>query len=151
MVKKLKKQVSTPHLKLKEVPRRDVLPGAETSDKRICWRFTHVDHGGPWGFDTVDGKKLCWIMERLSQLESMTISELFYQGDYPGKDYDVEKIPTAEAAVRLDSIGLGDMTRISVLRLQGEPRLYGFLAGHVFHVVWWDPEHKIWPSKLKHT
>jgi hypothetical protein len=90
-------------------------------------------------------------MERLSQLESMTISELFYQGDYPGKEYDVEKIPTAEAAVRLDSIGLGDMTRISVLRLQGEPRLYGFLEGHVFHVVWWDPEHKIWPPKLKHT
>jgi hypothetical protein len=151
MGKKPKKQVSTPPVKLKEVPRRTVLPGAGTSDDRICWRFSHIDHDGPWGFEKVGAPKLRWIMDRLSHFETMTIDELFHRNGYPGKDYEIEKIPTSAALVRLEEIGLSDMTKISVLRLQGEPRMYGFRVGHAFHVVFWDPEHQIWPSELKHT
>lgn len=149
--KKSKAQVSTPNIKVKEVPRRVGLPGAETSDSRICWRFCHVDHGGPWGFAEVDGAKLCWLMERLSAFESMTVNEIFSGSGYPGKHYEVESLPTSAALARLTELQLADMTKISCLRLQGEPRLYGFLLKNVFHMVWWDPKHEVWPSKLKHT
>ncbi len=81
----------------------------------------------------------------------MKVGEAFPGGGYPGKEYDIEDIPTAEARKRLDAIGLADMTKISVFRLGGEERLYGFRCDNVFHVVWWDPEHVIWPSHLKHT
>jgi hypothetical protein len=149
---KPKKRVSTPSIRQKEVPRRDLLPGAETSDVRICWRFTHVDHDGPWGFDKVTATELRWIMECLTKFESMTIDELFRSGGYPGKDYEVDTLPTArQVLVRLEGLGIPDMTKIWALRLQGEPRLYGFLVGHAFHIVFWDPKHEIWPSKLKHT
>ncbi len=33
----------------------------------------------------------------------------------------------------------------------GERWLYGFLHDNVFHVIWWDPHHEIFPSKLKKT
>lgn len=36
-------------------------------------------------------------------------------------------------------------------RLSGEKRLWGFRQGRVFHVVWWDPEHKVCPSEKRHT
>jgi hypothetical protein len=52
---------------------------------------------------------------------------------------------------RLDVIGLADMTKISVFRVTGEKRLYGFRCSNVFHVVWWDPQHVVWPSRKKHT
>lgn len=146
---KAKKKVSTPRINTKNVPRPH-LPGAGTSDERLCWRFCHVDHDSRWSFGKVDGTNLRWLMERLSQLESMTTGEVF-TGGYPGKEYDIEAIPTAAAVDRLDELGLGDMTRIGCLRLQGEPRLYGFLHTNVFHVVWWDPGHEIWPSHKKHT
>jgi hypothetical protein len=94
MARRAKKRVSTPQVKRKEIPKRSLLPESETSDERLCWRFTHVDHEGPWGFDR---------------------------------------------------------TKIWCLRLQGAPRLYGFLVGHVFHIVWWDPDHEIWPSRLRNT
>ncbi|WP_200827512.1 hypothetical protein [Thermomonospora echinospora] len=110
-----------------------------------------MDHEGPWGFDKVEPETLRWLFDRLGQLETMTVNEIFNRGDYPGKDYDVETIPNVEALDRLEQIGLADMTKIWCLRLQGEPRLYGFLHGHVFHIVWWDPKHEIWPSRLKHT
>lgn len=149
--RKPKKQVFAPSVKTKEVPRPAVLPGAETSDSRICWRLCHVDHDGPWGFGKIDSPTLRWLMERLARFESMTINELFHSGGYPGVDYDVASIPNTAALNRLDEIRLPDMTKIHRLQLSSTARLYGFLIDHVFHVVWWDPEHEVWPSKKKHT
>ncbi len=83
--------------------------------------------------------------------ESMTVGEVFPGNGYPGKDYNVEEIPTREALDRLDALGLADMTQISVLRLGGQQRLFGFRDRNVFHIVWWDPRHQIWPSHKKHT
>lgn len=135
----------------KDRPSRPVLPGAERSTERICWRFEYVDHDGPWGFGEVQPKTLGWLLGRLSALERMTVNEVFHRGDYPGKDYNVADIPTSKALARLEAIGLGDMTKIWVLRLQGQPRLYGFLVENVFHVVWWDPLHEIWPPCKRNT
>jgi len=151
MAGKAKKRVVAPAARQKQAPKRTTLPGADDSNLRICWRFTHVDHDGPWGFDKISGQELVWIMNQLKSFESMTIRELFNRGDEPGKHYEIERIPNPRAASRLDALGLGDMTRISRLRLTGTRRLYGFLEGHIFHVVWWDPEHEIWPSKLRNT
>ncbi len=36
-------------------------------------------------------------------------------------------------------------------RLSGEQRLWGFRKGNVFHVVWWDPEHRVYPTEKAHT
>ncbi|MEV5686564.1 hypothetical protein AB0L68_25685 [Streptomyces sp. NPDC052164] len=48
-------------------------------------------------------------------------------------------------------IGFGDATRIQRLEFTGTQRLYGFPVGNVFHVLWWDPSHEVYPSKLKPT
>lgn len=136
----------------KGIPRQlPELPGAGNSGDRLCWRFTHVDHEGQWSFREVAGAELGEIMECLAKFETMTVSEAFCGSGYPAKDYDVAAIPTAAARERLEAIGLADMTKISVFRLNSEKRLYGFRCGNVFHIVWWDPRHEIWPSKRKHT
>jgi hypothetical protein len=126
------------------------LPGSGSSGERLCWRFRHVDHDGPWGFDRMTGEELCGLMKTLASFETMTMGEAF-NGGYPGKDYDIEEMPAREARDRLDAIGLADMTKISVFRLSGVQRLYGFRCENVFHVVWWDPLHQIWPSAKKRT
>jgi hypothetical protein len=124
---------------------RGSLPEAHSSEDRLCWRFRHVDHDGPWGFDGVDTATFCAILKKLAVFESMTASEAF-QGS-PGKDYEIAEIPNKAVVRRLEAMGLGDQTRISRFQLQGLWRLYGFRQGNVFHVVWWDPEHEIWPPR----
>lgn len=151
MMAKKKTKRPRPHRADKPIRKPDVLPGSDNSADRVCWRFTYVDHEGPWGFDKVDGETLCWIMRRLAEFESMTINEIFNNRDYPGKDYEVARIPHALARQRLEECGRGDMTKIWCLRLGGEERLYGFLCENVFHVVFWDPKHEIWPSPKKGT
>ncbi len=86
------------------------------------------------------------MLQQLTQFESMTMNEAF-QGGHPGKDYDIESIPNADAINRLEAMGLGDQTKISRFRIGGKGRLYGFRLSNVFHVVWWDPGHEIWPSQ----
>ena len=81
----------------------------------------------------------------------MTVAEVFHRGDEPGKDYDVATLPNPLARTRLETAGLADQTKIWRLALGGKPRLYGFLVGNIFHVVWWDREHEVWPSRKKHT
>lgn len=146
-----KNQVRAPQVKTKEVPKRSDLPAAESSGDRICWRFCHVDHEGPWGFEKVDALTLRKILDWLSHLESMKMNEIFNFQNYPGTHYEVETIPNATALARLEELGLADMTKIHKLRQRGKVRLFGFLVENVFHVVWWDPEHEVWPYKLKHT
>lgn len=133
---------------VKEHP-RPALPAASTSGDRICWRFRHTDHDGPWCFHAVDSNDLCRVLGQLANFESMTVAEAF--GGSPGKDYNIEDIPNTQARARLEVLRLADQTSISRFQLSGRERLYGFRLGNVFHVVWWDPRHEIWPTEKKHT
>jgi hypothetical protein len=91
---KRKKQVSAPQAPAKGrkpfVRSTSVLPRAATSDNRICWRFCHADNDGPWGFRDLPLTK---IMIKLTDFETMTIQEIFDNGEEPGKHYDVAQLP----------------------------------------------------------
>ncbi|PBC80100.1 hypothetical protein BX265_4936 [Streptomyces sp. TLI_235] len=80
----------------------------------------------------------------------MTIAEL-RQTWRTFKEYELPGGLCKDALDRLTEIGRDDMTKIQRLELTGLQRLYGFLDGHVFHIVWWDRQHEVYPSKLKHT
>lgn len=128
----------------------DLLPGASTSSERLCWRFTHVDHDGRWGFDQMEPAVLCEVLQKLAHCESMTVDEL-RKSSRLFKDYSLPGGLCKDALDRLTEMRRDDMTSIQRLEFTGLQRLYGFLDGNVFHVVWWDPRHEVYPSKLKHT
>lgn len=127
------------------------LPQGQTTRSRPSWRFGMADRDGPWTLASCDGATLHEVMAKLRDFESMTCAELERGGD-PLKHYDVDSLPTKQARERLTQLKLDDQTLISRLRLNGKQRLYGFMdEDNTFHVVWWDPEHEVWPSPLKHT
>lgn len=128
-----------------------VLPQAHSSRNRPSWRFGLADKEGPWALNGCDAGTVHGLIEKLRQFETMTSAELERSGETL-KHYSVDGLPTREALNRLAELNLDDQTRISRLRLDGKTRLYGFLDEDcTFHVVWWDPEHEIWPSCKKHT
>ncbi|MBR8638644.1 hypothetical protein KEF29_03355 [Streptomyces tuirus] len=128
-----------------------LLPSSSSSEERICWRFTHLDREGPWGLAPLDHERVQALIADMVKFENQTINELFHQGEWPGKCHDVAELPNKRALERLTAIGLPDMTKIWKLRIGGPGRLWGFLVGNVFHIIWWDPGHEVWPSKKKHT
>lgn len=126
------------------------LPREDSSDKRLCWRFDVLDVDGPFG-NRIPDEHWPMIIDNLRKIETMTLREVFNQGDEPGKHYEIQQLPTKESHRRLAELGYDDQDRISRLRFGGTLRLYGFLRGNIFHVLWWDPDHKVYPSPKRHT
>lgn len=127
-----------------------LLPGSDNSGDRLCWRFAHVDHDSQWGFDSMEPAVLCEVLRKLADCESMTVSEL--RGTRRlFKEYDLPGGLCKDALARLTAMRRDDMTKIQRLEFTGLQRLYGFMEGNVFHVVWWDPEHQVYPSRLRNT
>jgi hypothetical protein len=57
---------------------------------------------------------------------------------------NIEKAAQEDLVRReLDKAFDGDIFRF---RLGGRPRLWGFRRGRVFHAVWWDFEHDVFPT-----
>lgn len=54
----------------------------------------------------------------------------------------------SEAQEDFQKRGLGEIfgDEMFRFRLSGEKRLWGFRRERVFHAVWWDPNHKVYPS-----
>lgn len=49
------------------------------------------------------------------------------------------------AALHLvDTFGDDELFRF---RLSGERRLWGFRSERTFHVLWWDPDHQVYPTE----
>ncbi|MGW1588316.1 hypothetical protein [Streptomyces sp. NPDC002386] len=82
-------------------------------------------------------------MSKLVQFETMTIQELRESNAYV--EYELPSRLDAEALTRLEEVGLSDLTKLGRFRLTGKSRLYGVMEGNVFHVLWWDPHHQIYP------
>ena len=122
----------------------------EVLDRRLVWRFNEIDSGGPWPPAEIGSQDLANLLRKMADFETMTLRELFAAGSEHGKRYDVTLLP-AHTRKRLEQIERDDETEIARLRCGGAPRLYGFLRENVFHVVWWDAKHAVYPSKKKHT
>lgn len=124
------------------------------SDSSLRVRFNHVDVSGPWCLSLIEPDHLADLLGRLRSLETMTCAEVFFAPDRDeGKTYQVDDLPNTDARSRLVELEMDDQTEIARLQINGKRRLYGFLpdGGPDFYVLWWDPEHEIWPSPLRHT
>jgi len=86
-------------------------------------------------------------LKRLGELETVPWNELHATGSH---SIPVSKL-IRKAQRRLESLKLDDFQEIYSLRMSGKKRLWGIRVGSILRFLWWDPEHKICPSKKKHT
>lgn len=119
---------------------------------KLSVRWTKFDYDGPFCLGRSDIATVVNLFKQVSNLESMTWTEVFTGVNPRGTGYgEIARLPNAVAVNRLKELSLGDETNVSRLRFTGEQRLYGFCRDSDFYAIFWDPFHEIWPSKLKHT
>lgn len=133
-----------------KLPRVLDLEHENVMSRRLVWRFSEVDSSGEWDPSAVKPTEFMNLLKKMAAFESMTIGEIFKPGSEHGKRYPVEGLPS-HAQARLAEIERDDETELARLRCGGAPRLYGFLRDHVFHVLWWDPKHAVYPSLKRNT
>jgi hypothetical protein len=125
---------------------RGVVPDSE--EKRPVWRFQIVDFEGPFGWlECKPRVKLRDVIQKLGNFESMKWHEI--EGSQ-SHFISVESL-SKPAQDRLLEIGQEDIDQVFSLRLMGAERVIGIRDRWILKLLWWDPNHEVCPSKLKHT
>ena len=104
-----------------------------------------IDMEGDWGWFNISSKdKLIEIVEKLKQFETMTWGEI--DRNRQSHNITVDRIPT-KVKQRLKECKLDDLDTLYSLRLSGRERLWGNRDNEAFYIIWWDPNHTVYPVK----
>jgi hypothetical protein len=145
--------VAKPHLKIpkwKEAPSPSKIPKSGPVESILglhpAWRLSLLELDKPFGWHELDAGQMRYVREKLSSFESMTWGEILGKQNHR---VAVDSICN-DAQRRLIEIKQDDIDELVSLRLSGAERIWGILD-NVVKVLWWDPNHEICPSLLKHT
>jgi hypothetical protein len=112
------------------------------------WRTAIVDFEGPFHWADIDRTYLLrHIVARLHNFETMTWGEIEGRDNHFVEAKDLCK----DARARLGALDMDHVESLFSIHITGRQRLWGHREGAVLQVLWWDPEHAVCPSALKHT
>ncbi len=119
-------------------------PEQGRSPELVSWRLSTLDLEGPWGWRRLDEAALRELHDKLRGLETMTAGEVL--GPNRGhKHIPIGDLPRT-AVRRLQDLQLDDQDGLCELRIKGAARVWGFRRANVIHVLWWDPDHTVFPG-----
>jgi hypothetical protein len=129
-------------------------PLQSDSNQLITWSLEHVDFKGLLSCGDVPDGYCGWTTLAamdLAQLHADLVAVAKRKIRLLRHDQKLRSIPfdslRREAQDRLTTMELAD-ERMHELRFgEGRRRVWGFLYGSTFHLVWWDPKHKVCRGK----
>jgi hypothetical protein len=123
-----------------------IIPLTETHDGRIriAWRLGDADRNGPYAWSNMSSDVAAQVLGFLGEKDKLG------WGESRAKDIPTTQL-CADAQRRLREIEKDDQDRLVEFRLSGIERIWGVRDGHICHVLWWDPDHQVCPSELRHT
>jgi hypothetical protein len=122
---------------IKEAPRDDF----------PVWRFSTTDLNGPFPWPKTKTEELT-IVEKLHQFDSMTWQTIEGKAHHFLSQSSISK----EATTRLEQLKRDDdIDNLFSFHLSGKERIIAIRHGNVAKLLWYDPQHAVAPSQLKHT
>jgi hypothetical protein len=115
------------------------------------WNVRLADPEGPWSFRNLSCRSW-WndIYAKLCDFETMTWQEILDASGGRVHGNNNHEIPTSvlvpAARRRLKKLRMDDIDVLFSLRLTGRKRIWGILDGSVLKLLWYDPNHEIYPS-----
>ena len=123
--------------------------------KNPSWCFNSCDEEH-WMLDKSTAGDLFWVslLPRMKELEKLTWKEILLDAKKENHSINVSDLQK-DAQKRLEQKYIEADSIIS-LRIQGAHRLYGYMNGAVFCILWYDTNHGdnngcVCRSMLKHT
>jgi len=116
--------------------------------KKPVWRFGRLDFQEKWGFNQLNEfPTIEDIHSKLKNFETMTWREIEGKNNHYIDVKDICK----EAQERLRQIKLDEYDTLFSFRLTGKKRLWGIRENEILYLLWWDPEHTVYPIEKSHT
>ena len=126
-------------------------PRAERTPEELqrlppTWRLGTLDLDGPFGWRTLDPARFEQVLQRLHAFESMNWNDILIVGKKQNHTVAVRDL-CSEARARLEELEQSDVDELVSLRVTGAQRIWGIRDGRSLKLLWWDPEHRVCPSK----
>ena len=112
------------------------------------WSFAKCDlEGSDWSWEKITSEDLVQVLRRLGEHESRSWKDILLDKSNGAIDMDHERL-SAAAKNRLEDRTLLTFDKIYKLRVDGPGRVWGVRVERTLHIVWWDPEHGVYPMNL---
>lgn len=109
------------------------------------WSFRWLQRQGPWGWENISRTDLLSVVERLQSLETMTWAEI---DDLPSCGFMLTSKLSKTAKDHLVETRRDDVEQLYKLRVDSGSRIWGIRQGEKFRILWWDPEHTVYPMDV---
>ena len=136
-------------------PRSSQGSQAESFDTQSpTWSFVIADKRGPESLysDRAGSDRSGIILPKLRDFEGLTWAEIKRQTHGHGKSSN-HHVPVNKmlnkVGKRLAELNLDETGQLFSLRLDSRKRIYGIKIGSVLRVIWYDPDHRLYPTKAK--
>lgn len=134
-----------------EAKQPKALIGTSYNDLHPSWRFNHIDWDHPFVDFEITPAHLKQLAAGLSQLEKRTWNEILISSKKQNHNIYISELQK-KAQDRLKALfDPLDFDQLLSLRLSARERIWGVLSEGVVTLIWWDPNHQVCPSLLKHT
>lgn len=133
-------------------PRRRKKPASvsivSTQNRKLVWKVARIDDNSPWGWNQVtcpDFLRNIW--DKMRNFETMTWGEILGRHHHAIAVNDIIE----PAQNRLEQLGYDDQAELVSFRLSNTERIWAIRSGEAAFLLWWDPNHEIYPSRLRNT
>jgi hypothetical protein len=124
--------------------------GGKYEDCKPVWKVAAIDLEGPFGWGRLKGDEAAIVQQRLKFLEAMTWKEILLGDGDDNHRIDVDRLSKG-ARKRLVEINQDDADPLVSLRVRSRERIWGILDGCAFKILWWDPNHHVYPVSKRKT
>ena len=114
----------------------------------MAWRFSDRDQGGPYSWDGISEKDQQAVWERLAEFERLTAQGLTKTGSH--HRIPLDKL-SKDAKKRLRYLDRDDLDDLWSFRISGERRFWCIKHENIYALLWWDPNHTVYPVAKKGT
>ena len=112
------------------------------------WKVAGIDDNSPWGWNQLtcpDFLRNIW--EKMRNFETMTWIDILGRNHHEIPVSNIIK----QAQKRLEELGYDDEETLVSFHITGQQRIWAIRSGEEAFLLWWDPNHEICPSYLRHT
>jgi hypothetical protein len=142
-------------IEVKKQKKPNIYPSASPDkfvEKTLVWKFCFLDFEGQWSWFNLNSKEeITKLKAKLKDFETMTWGQL-KQNRKNSRCHPIPKNKLCQdAQKRLRDLKLDDIDELHELVLGGPKRIWGIKHYESICILWWDPEHTVYPVGKKHT
>lgn len=114
---------------------------------KASWRVKRIQLVDPYGFHEITQEGIGALRARLANFETMTWREIFLTAKKQNHSIPVSRL-RCERARRWMKENMPDQPELWTLRVSGAQRIWGIFSEGAYQVIFWDPEHLIYPTNV---